>query len=113
MKKSRSIVGIAVVVCSVVLIATGVMAHRAIEQLSATSDAVLRATELELDYERLLSTLRDAETGQRGYLLTNDPSYLQPYEAALREFEQRMNTVARHVQGNGESIEGLAPSGTS
>ena len=32
--------------------------------------------------ETLLGTLKDAETGQRGYLLTGDPSYLQPYRSA-------------------------------
>ena len=85
------------------------MAHRAIEQLSATSDAVLRAKEIELDYERLLSTLGDAETGQRGYLLTNDETYLQPYEAALRALEQRVNTVLAHLQGDGQSPESLKP----
>jgi PAS domain S-box-containing protein len=107
MKRSRSIVGIAVVVSSVVLVAAGVMAHRAIEQLSATADAVMRAKEIELDYERLLSTLRDAETGQRGYLLTGDAAYLQPYEAALRELAERMDTVGAHVKADGQSVEGL------
>ncbi|MCP3699549.1 MAG: diguanylate cyclase, partial [Aliivibrio sp.] len=29
--------------------------------------------------EKLLSSFKDAETGQRGYLLTNNVSYLQPY----------------------------------
>jgi len=109
MKKSRSIVGIAVVVSSVVLIGAGVMAHRAIEQLSATSRAVLRDKEIELDYERLLSTIRDAETGQRGYLLTNDQNYLEPYQAALRELEQRVSTVAADVQADGGSVDDLAP----
>src|ERR1019366_8063417 len=33
--------------------------------------------------ETVLSTLKDAETGQRGYLLTGDPAYLKPYDAAL------------------------------
>jgi PAS domain S-box-containing protein len=109
MKRSRSIAGIAVVVSSVVLVTAGVMAHRAIEQLSATGGALLRAKEIELDYERLLSTLRDAETGQRGYLLTSDLEYLQPYEAALRELEHRVNTVVEHVQADGQSVEGIAP----
>ena len=109
MKKSRSIVGIAVVVSSVVLVVAGVMAHRAIEQLSATGEALLRATEIELDYERLLSTLRDAETGQRGYLLTTDEDYLRPYEAALRELARRVSTVASHLQADGRSVEELAP----
>ena len=42
--------------------------------------------------ERLLSTLKDAETGQRGFVLTGDPAFLRPYdEAADRvwgEFEE-------------------------
>ena len=109
MKKSRSIVGIAVVVSSVVLIGAGVVAHRAIEQVSTTSDAVLRAKAIELDYERLLSTIRDAETGQRGFLLTNDANYLQPYESALREMEQRLNTLTAHVRTAGDAVAELEP----
>src|SRR5262249_11176547 len=35
-----------------------------------------------LQLEMLLSTLKDAESGQRGYLVTGDESYLQPYHAA-------------------------------
>ena len=31
----------------------------------------------------LLSELKDAETGQRGYVITGDDSYLEPYQAAL------------------------------
>ena len=30
----------------------------------------------------VLSALKDLETGERGYLLTGDPSYLEPYDAA-------------------------------
>jgi len=33
--------------------------------------------------EATLSMVKDAETGQRGYLLTKDRAYLAPYEAAL------------------------------
>jgi PAS domain S-box-containing protein len=109
MKKSRSIVGVAVVVSSIVLIAAGVMANRAIEQLSATGEAVVRAKELELDYERLLSAVRDAETGQRGYLLTNDEAYLDPYKIALQVLEERVGTVTTHVAADGGSVEELVP----
>jgi sigma-B regulation protein RsbU (phosphoserine phosphatase) len=35
--------------------------------------------------ERLLSELVDQETGQRGYLITQNPSFLQPYAAGQRE----------------------------
>jgi len=33
--------------------------------------------------ERLLSSLKDTETGQRGFLLTDDSAYLNPYHAGL------------------------------
>ncbi|HLY12163.1 MAG TPA: PAS domain-containing protein, partial [Planctomycetota bacterium] len=36
-----------------------------------------------LQVERYVSSLKDAETGQRGYLLTGDLRYLEPYRSAL------------------------------
>ena len=32
--------------------------------------------------QQTLGLLRDAESGERGYVITNDTSYLEPYEAA-------------------------------
>ena len=51
--------------------------QRETENAAAASEA--RIT----DVVELLSNLKDAETGQRGYLLTGDPLYLQPYNQAL------------------------------
>ena len=99
MQRSRSIVGIAVGVSSLVLIAAGMVAKRAIDQLAVTGDAVVAAKERELSFERLLSTLNDAETGQRGYLLSGSDEYLVPYEEALREVEGRISTVVARNQG--------------
>jgi PAS domain S-box-containing protein len=45
----------------------------------ALNDQAHRA---ELALSNVLSTLKDAETGQRGYLLTGDPAYLRPYTLA-------------------------------
>lgn len=39
-----------------------------------------RSNKVILQVESLLSSLKDAETGLRGYLLMNDPSFLKPYE---------------------------------
>jgi hypothetical protein len=41
--------------------------------------------------DELLSTLKDAETGQRGYLLTGDPAYLAPYEDAAARVRARLH----------------------
>jgi len=46
--------------------------------------------------------LLDAETGQRGYLLTNNPVYLQPYHAALSAIpadQQRLGSQVSAVPG--------------
>jgi len=47
----------------------------------------------------ILGLMDDAETGQRGYLLTGDPSYLQPYRAAASQVDgllSRLSDLARN-----------------
>src|SRR4051812_22797841 len=109
MKKARSIVGIAVGVSSLVLVAAGVLSYRAVEQLANSGYEVLRAKELELSLERLLSTVRDAETGQRGFLLSGSEEYLAPYDAALREVDSRLVTVEARIQARDGSSAQLQP----
>lgn len=43
--------------------------------------------------ELLLSSLKDAETGQRGFLLTGDESYLIPYQKALDKIPDEIKTL--------------------
>lgn len=42
---------------------------------------------------RLLVHVLDAETGSRGYLLTGDPKYLEPYNAAVAEIGQNLDSL--------------------
>jgi signal transduction histidine kinase len=43
----------------------------------------------------LLQTILDAETGQRGYLLTGDVRYLEPYNIAMTEVNQQLDDLRR------------------
>jgi signal transduction histidine kinase len=56
-----------------------------------------------------LQTLRDAvteaESGQRGYLLTGRPAYLQPYTAALATIGQTLDWLRRHYAEHPEGAE--------
>lgn len=47
---------------------------------------------------RLSSTLTDAETGQRGYLLTGKEQYLEPYEDAVRRLRSEIEAVDGFVR---------------
>ncbi|QEL64486.1 hypothetical protein OTERR_10100 [Oryzomicrobium terrae] len=49
---------------------------------------ILRINETLLALEQVLGNLRDAETGQRGYLLTGEAGYLEPYFRANRRQDQ-------------------------
>jgi signal transduction histidine kinase len=40
--------------------------------------------------EHLVSTITDAETGQRGYIITDRLDYLQPYNSALRDIHRQL-----------------------
>ncbi|MDF8335762.1 response regulator [Novosphingobium cyanobacteriorum] len=70
------------------------------------ADAAVRATHSMLvALDRLFSTVQDAETGQRGYVLTGKDSYLQPYRQAVTGVGERLEgvrtlTVDDPVQAN-------------
>lgn len=49
------------------------------------------------DFLSLLSDLKDAETGQRGFVITGDESYLEPYYAALKKIENDISHLNKEV----------------
>lgn len=58
--------------------------YRNIRQYAETVDVVRTHNLALLELEGMLSSLRDAETGVRGYQLTNDTAFLEPYRMANR-----------------------------
>ncbi len=55
--------------------------------------------------EHLLSTLRDLETGERGFALTGDQAYLQPYERARASLDAAVAAVGVPGQADGKLAE--------
>jgi CHASE3 domain sensor protein len=53
-----------------------------LKQMHSVAALTLESSALQADLSRVLQDLTDKETGQRGYLLTANPSYLQPYTDA-------------------------------
>jgi len=51
--------------------------------------------------ERLLSTLKDLETGERGYALTGEQAYLEPYEQARATLDSAIAAVGAKGQPDG------------
>ncbi len=64
------------------LVAIGSIAYRSIDTLTRTSGLVAH-TYLVLDgITNLVSVVKDAETAQRGYVITGDEAFLEPYQGS-------------------------------
>jgi methyl-accepting chemotaxis protein len=69
----------------ILLLGIGSVAYRAIDAITKTSYWVAHTHSVLEHVAGVLSLLKDAETGQRGFIVTGEESYLEPYNAALPE----------------------------
>jgi len=74
------------------LILVGINEIGFIESNDALDD-IATATHTRASLNRVLQLVLDAETGSRGYLLTGDPRYLEPYNAAVADMGQEMERL--------------------
>ncbi|WP_445454732.1 sensor histidine kinase [Flavobacterium sp. 25HG05S-40] len=65
-----------------------------------SSKWVNHSYEVSLELERLNSYLKDSETGQRGYLITKDSTFLQPYLLAKPKIENSFSKVKKYTKNN-------------
>jgi PAS domain S-box-containing protein len=75
------------------IINAGVCYHFLV-RLVDNSRRVVHSQQVLNDLEDTLSTVKDAETGQRGYLLTGRPEYLAPYEQARDQLAMQLTDLA-------------------
>ena len=68
---------------AVLLIATATASYLNVRTLFANNALVTRTHVVITHLEQVLSALKDAETGQRGYLITGHEAYLEPYHNAI------------------------------
>src|SRR5580698_6108278 len=65
----------------ILLAAIGIVAYRSIDSLTKTSYAVTHSHTVLERLANVLNQLTDAETGQRGFVITGDEAYLDPYRS--------------------------------
>ncbi|MGH7435651.1 MAG: CHASE3 domain-containing protein, partial [Polyangiaceae bacterium] len=70
------------------LVVIGVIAYTNTSKLLDSRLRIAHSTDVLVALDHVLSGLVDAETGQRGYLLTHEDSYLEPYRGALVTLQQ-------------------------
>ena len=77
------------------LLGIGTVAYRNINVLSSTSLKVAQTHDVLYQIDMLLSELKDAETGQRGFVITGDEQYLEPYNNALASMPGSIGELRR------------------
>ena len=77
----------------VLLIVVGIYSYSNTAALIATNASQIQFRKLSNELQKTLTILTDAETGQRGYLLTGNDSYLEPYQAALEVTDEQIAYV--------------------
>jgi CHASE3 domain sensor protein len=103
---SQPTVAAALIIAFCLVVGTALLSALSTREVSAATQRSALAQQSLVAINRLLATVSEAETGQRGYLLTRDEKYLVPYDAArtrlpvefatLRElFEGRPDAAAR------------------
>ena len=67
-------------------------------QANATLHALQDGAKKERAYNLALSLLKDAETGQRGFLIGSDESFLDPYNAGVAGIPAALEDLQRPFQ---------------
>lgn len=89
------------------LITIGVVSYRSTTGLIETAGQVEHTHQVIENIELMLSLMKDAETGQRGYIITGEARYLEPYNAALGQIDQTLKKIRDLTHDNGSQQQRL------
>src|ERR1700759_483589 len=81
-------------------IASGAIAFINIQLVRDNNQKVQHSHEVITSLDQLLSLIQDAETGQRGFLLTGNERYLDPYANAVATVPPRLNAIRSLTEDN-------------
>src|SRR6195952_2242053 len=90
-------------------IVSGAVAYLNLEMLRQDSQQLAHSQEVIIALNNLRSAAQAAETGQRGFLLTNDEKYLEPYNNATHYIPQQLDEIGRLTVDNSKQAARMGP----
>src|SRR5437899_1901740 len=82
------------------LVAIAIVSVRHIDTLIDSGQRVNLTHAVIGEIEQVLADLQDAETSQRGFLITGDERFLEPYDAALANLPDRIRALRASTLDN-------------
>ncbi|MCA1846670.1 MAG: CHASE3 domain-containing protein, partial [Actinobacteria bacterium] len=104
MQTIRAKLILAVIVPLVVLVPVAAVTIAATSSSHGTSAAVNRSTDILQAGQRLLLAAVDSETGVRGFVITGDDRFLDPWNNGRASFDAETVTLRRDVAGNAAQL---------
>ncbi len=83
-----------------ILVVIGVVSYQSTTAFIESADWVAHTHKVLEKLEGLISKMTDAETGQRGYVMTGEERYLEPYRSAIEAVSQRLNDLRKLTADN-------------
>ena len=105
--KIRIKIAIAFALGLLIIGGVGIQSYLEIQRLSEANRWVVHTHKVMESLENVISMLTDAETGQRGYLLTDKDSYLEPYNSALLDLPHAFIDVASLIKDDPQQLKSL------
>jgi methyl-accepting chemotaxis protein len=94
----KLVTGFGVAALTLLLIAT--ISYRNATLLVDTERWVAHTHQVRIELADLISIIKDAESGQRGYLISGEESYLEPYKAAVAAIKTTLADVKKLTSDN-------------
>src|SRR5258708_5316729 len=95
-RKITASVGVAVAV----LLVNAFVSYRATRSVIDRERLLIHTHEVRAGLEAILSTMKDAETGERGYIITGEDAYLQPYDDAIDRIHNQVESLRQLTADN-------------
>src|SRR4051812_28677288 len=91
-----------------IVLANGYLTRRQLSDQLEKRRLMTHTTEVMLEISQIGSAIKDAETGQRGFLYTSDPRYLTPYLRAVASVASHREKLQQLTSNNPEQQQRIA-----
>src|SRR5215210_3461936 len=93
-------IGAGFLLALLILFVMGILVYRNTQSLVVIFEMRRRSFLAVQSAERVLSLVKDAETGQRGYVITGQDRYLEPHEIALNSIDEQLKTLRELISAD-------------
>ncbi len=101
----QNMMGVVFSAVVLIIVLVSLTTYRNAYHLIDANQLAFHSHEVQGELGAILSILKDAETGQRGFLLTGEERYLEPYQSATASLDQTLSRLQRHVADNPAQLE--------